>query len=172
MVEEWKDCPEAENFYEVSNLGNVKRKSTKKLIKRFINRLGYYNYFLYIKTEEGEYKRLVRLAHRLVAKAFIENPNKYREVNHDDGNKGNNVVSNLYWCTRSQNMKHGFSNGLMSARRAERNNKTKLTWDKVREIRQLRSTTTLVKLAEKYDVTAANISEICNNKTWREDDYK
>lgn len=50
--------------------------------------------------------------HRLVARCFIENPNNYAEVNHIDGNKANNNVSNLEWCTRSQNNKHAVKTGL------------------------------------------------------------
>lgn len=52
--------------------------------------------------------------HRLVAQCFIANPNDYPEVNHKDGNKENNSIDNLEWCTRSQNNKHAFETGLRS----------------------------------------------------------
>lgn len=56
----------------------------------------------------------MKLIHRLVAIAFIQNPNNYEEVNHIDGNKKNNTVDNLEWCTRNYNLKHAYNYGLMS----------------------------------------------------------
>jgi len=62
-------------------------------------------------------KKTVML-HRLVAIAFVENPNNYEEVNHIDGNKQNNRHTNLEWVTRSQNQKHAYATGLQVAKPA------------------------------------------------------
>lgn len=86
--------------------------------------------------------------HRLVALCFLENPNGYSEVNHKDGNKKNNAVSNLEWCDRKQNNKHVFESGLRSydelkeIARSEkaveaRRKRRKLSDNQVREVRKM-----------------------------------
>lgn len=72
--------------------------------------------------------------HRLVALAFIENPGGYPEVNHVDGNKDNNNVWNLEWCTRKENMRHAFSTGLCQVRVGEQSPAAKLSNDDVAAI--------------------------------------
>lgn len=105
MVEIWKDIPNYKG-YQVSNLGNVKNVNTEKILKGGIKR-GYREVIL-IKDNKRKYK----LVHRLVAETFIPNMNDYPQVNHIDGNKLNNNISNLEWCTRSENMKHAYKIGL------------------------------------------------------------
>ena len=75
---------------------------------------GYYN----VSLEGKKY-----LVHRLVAETFVNNPNNYDCVNHLDGNKKNNTPKNLEWCNRSQNMKHGYSSGLILTHKASNVNK-------------------------------------------------
>lgn len=93
MEEVWKDIEGYEGLYQVSNLGNVKSLnyqgvSREKILKPFINSDGYKRVMLY------KNKTIKRLSvHRLVAQAFIENPNNYSCVNHKDENNQNNVVS-------------------------------------------------------------------------------
>lgn len=97
--ETWKDVAGYEGLYQVSNLGRVKNRD--KLMKLRIKRDGYVGVVLF---KDG--RRKDELVHRLVAKAFIENAKEKPEVNHRDGVRTNNCVSNLEWCTRSENMRH------------------------------------------------------------------
>ena len=120
-VEVWREIP---NFskYQVSNLGRVKSidRYTKargneiihrkeKLLKDFINKKGYKQVTLY--GDNGSIKTM--RVHKLVAEAFIKNKDNLPQVNHKDGNKLNNVVSNLEWITNYDNMQHAIQNGLI-----------------------------------------------------------
>ena len=99
---EWKTITEASN-YEVSTDGQVRNRTTKKILKGRLSKNGYLQ--VSIKIDETQ-KFCNRYIHRLVALHFIENPNNKREVNHIDGNKENNTLSNLEWVTSSENQKH------------------------------------------------------------------
>src|SRR5699024_6647562 len=114
----WKEI-EGYPFYKVSNLGRVKSidrivedcngiKFHKKgiMLRQHINYKGYLLVTIY-----GE-KRRTHAAHRLVAKTFIPNPENKSQVNHKDGNKLNNRVENLEWCTNQENQKHAWDIGL------------------------------------------------------------
>lgn len=104
MNEIWKDVTGWTQYYEVSNLGNVRNKITKKLIKGDKNNCGYYRVCLYNKNHTPSKQRFFR--HRLVAIHFIPNPNNYDEVNHINGNKEDNSVDNLEWVNRGNNELH------------------------------------------------------------------
>ena len=112
MEEEWKPIKGYEGLYEVSNMGRVKSLHRSKgiILKQSIHTNGYMYAGLY---KNGT--RISKRVHRLVATAFIRNPNNYDVVNHKDGNKKNNTVDNLEWCTRSYNIRHAYHNGLKSA---------------------------------------------------------
>lgn len=119
MQEIWKEIKDYPN-YQVSNLGRV------KTLKYYSNiHKKYYDRELILKEKDNKYgykfislgcgKRGERkniAIHRLVAQAFIPNPNNYKEVNHIDGNKSNNKVNNLEWCTRQENVLHSYKLGL------------------------------------------------------------
>lgn len=98
-----------ENFdgYFISNLGKVysNKQGVLKELTTFVDGQG--NYLLVGFSINGKSKRC--LVHRLVAKAFIPNPNNLPEVNHKDKNKKNNVVTNLEWCTRKENLEDSYS---------------------------------------------------------------
>lgn len=103
MIEIYKTIEEFPN-YEVSNMGNVRRKGRKMLKPLFTKNTGYYMVCLY--NEFGNKRVLI---HRLVADAFLSNPNNYPVVNHINEDKTDNRVENLEWCTRSYNINYGTS---------------------------------------------------------------
>lgn len=109
--EKWRDINES---YQVSNLGRIKSKETNQ-IKRII--LDKYGYQKVVIKDYG--KSTTFSVHRLVAKFFIPNPRDLREVNHIDGDKQNNNVSNLEWCTRSENVLHAFRMGLKKNKKGQ-----------------------------------------------------
>lgn len=104
MKEIWKDIPNYEGLYQVSNFGNVRNKYKK--ISQFNNK-GYLCVSLYKNNKKSNLR-----VHRLVAQAFIENKNNKKEVNHIDGNKHNNCVCNLEWVTSKENKEHAVEIGL------------------------------------------------------------
>ena len=98
MEEVWKDAPGFEKGYMISNLGRVYSKYTHKIRKNHLVRDGYISAIL--KQDGKQYGVFI---HRLVAQAFIPNPNNLPIVNHKDENPANNCVSNLEWCSYSYN---------------------------------------------------------------------
>lgn len=97
MVEEWKDIKDYEGIYQVSNLGNI-RNSKNKILHETITSKGYCVITLHKNGKRKKYK-----THRLVAQAFLSNPNNLPQVNHMDENKFNNCVLNLEWCDNKYN---------------------------------------------------------------------
>lgn len=105
----WKDIEGFPN-YEVSNLGRVRNKNTKQIIAPIKGSSGYLS--VRIRKQTGDYEKPALNIHRLVAKTFIPNPENKPQVNHIDGNKLNNKMDNLEWCTRKENSKHAMKLGL------------------------------------------------------------
>lgn len=128
MNEIWKAVKNYEGLYEVSNLGNVRSKDrlvtskngiTKKLKGKElfftvskIDKRGHQPR-AYVQLWKNNQSKL-KAVHRLVAEAFIPNPDNKETVNHIDGNPLNNCVDNLEWATYSENQKHAYENGLVS----------------------------------------------------------
>lgn len=102
----WKQIAEFPN-YQVSDTGLVRNKAGKTL-KTFVQSGGYEVATL----SSDSLKSAKRTVHRLVALAYLENPDKLPEVNHKDGNKLNNRLDNLEWCSGKQNMKHAKETGI------------------------------------------------------------
>lgn len=120
MKEEWKDIPNYDGYYQVSNYGNIKslnrvimRKDNKpytqkeKILKPAKNNKGY-NICVLTKNMKSKTFSI----HRLVAEAFIPNPKNLPQVNHKDGNKQNNRVDNLEWITNYDNIQHSIRTGI------------------------------------------------------------
>lgn len=112
LQEVWKDIQGYEGKYEVSNKGNVKsinylNTGVNKNLKLNRTRRGY-TYVRLCKNGAAKYC----LVHRLVGFHFLENEHNYPQINHIDGIRDNNHVSNLEWCTAKQNQQHAISTGL------------------------------------------------------------
>lgn len=105
MEEIWKDVVGYAGLYQVSNLGNVKSK--RGLLKPQPRQHGYLAVWLYGHGNSAKHKGKQFAVHRLVAEAFIPNPNAYSEVNHKDERKTNNCADNLEWMSHQQNSAFG-----------------------------------------------------------------
>ncbi len=154
-----------EGLYEVDDQGNVysivhDAHRRKRKLSPYRNDIGYLKVNLY--SMDGVCKK--KFIHRLVAEAFIPNPNKLPEVNHIDCNKTNNRVENLEWCDRGSNLQHSYDHG--RKRCGENHGGHKLTLDQVMSI--LSSNLTGKKLSEIYHVSQSTISAIKTHRNWKE----
>lgn len=113
MAEKWVDIPGYEGLYQVSDCGRIARGQRIKI--PHTDRGGYLTVWLSKDSKQKNYK-----VHRLVAQAFIPNPEGKRTVNHIDGNKQNNNLFNLEWATHSENINHANRTGLRTVTDAQR----------------------------------------------------
>ena len=167
MKEIWKDIRGYEGRYRVSNFGSVFSQITNKRLKQTRSNTGYYQVQLY--GENGVSNILV---HKLVAEAFVENPDKKPEVNHLDGDKSNNCMSNLEWVTRSENTHHAISKGLrplcpMYGKRGDENPLSKEIIQYDLDGKYIRLWKGIANAARYYNANEASISGCLNgrNKT-------
>ena len=107
MNEIWKPIDGTNGQYEVSNTGKVRNAKKKNELKFQRDNKGYLRLRVTVNRVRKSYK-----IHREVAKAFIPNPENKPQVNHIDGDKSNNAVSNLEWVTNIENARHALENGL------------------------------------------------------------
>ena len=107
--------------YEVSSYGRIRNIKTGRILHQYINQNGYLNLTLSTGKKGVQFNARV---HRIVAEAFCENTYSCStdelDVNHDDGDKTNNHVYNLYWFTRKENIRHAFDTGLKVSGRSKR----------------------------------------------------
>ena len=137
MNEQWRPVKNYEDSYEVSSTGLVRTKerirpfgrATKTFYSQIVSPSEDKDGYFKVNLSEGGKKKRV-LVHRLVAEAFIPNPNNKPTVNHIDGNKQNNDLSNLEWATHSENRKHAFETGLQQPHNGG-TNKSILMIDKI-----------------------------------------
>lgn len=135
-MEIWKNINGLNGEYQISSKGNIKHNN--RILKSHKDSDGYLIITLYINKKFVTYK-----LHRLVAQAFIENPNNLPQVNHIDCDKTNNNVENLEWCTLKDNISHAVKNKLYKKRdyskRFKKVNQYDLegnlikTWDSIKE---------------------------------------
>ena len=129
LIEEiWKDIKGYEGLYQISNFGRVKSfvKKEPKILKCGLTGIGYYTVNL-CNAKNRSSKKI----HRLVAEAFIPNPNNLPCINHKDGNKLNNYFGNLEWCTSSHNNKEAYRLGLRKPLKGKNNYYSKKLMTKI-----------------------------------------
>lgn len=105
----WKTFPNLTRF-EVSDKGEVRNRETGKLLKQFTNKKGYKVIATKIGGRKG--KNVCYRVHRMVAETYLDNQENFPVVNHLDGDKTNNSVDNLEWCSHSRNLKHSYDTKL------------------------------------------------------------
>lgn len=160
----WKDVEGFEGFYQVNEDGDVKSLHTylgmkPHLKKPYLGKRGY----MVTDLSKKQFRKNLKV-HRIVAKAFIPNPLNLPQVNHIDGNKLNNKVSNLEWVTSKQNVEHAIRNGLtkpynhlLSAR--------KLTPDIAIEIYNAKGVHR--EIAKRYNVGNSTVAHIKTGTRWQ-----
>jgi hypothetical protein len=166
MEEIWKDVKDFEGLYQVSNLGNVKRLVSKRVLaERLIgSTIDRYGYVKRVLCKDG--KMYFFTEHRLVANAFIPNDFNKPAVNHINGIKTDNIVENLEWCTNKENTQHSIEIGLQN-KKGIKHHKCKLTEEQVREIKEIGFSQTRMSLAKKYGVSRTSILGIIRGKFWK-----
>lgn len=173
MIEIWKDIP-GYIGYQASNLGNIKSLARTTIAKN--NNIMYFREKILVPQSTCGYSRVLLTirrqvkkntsVHRLAALAHIPNPNNHPVVNHKDGNKLNNHIDNLEWCTYSENTIHSLTIG---SRKSGHNHKAaKLTLEQVKEIKRLYlQGITQRALSGIYNIDNSQICRIVNNKKWK-----
>lgn len=164
MKEEWKEYLPG---YWVSNMGRVWSEKTKRFLKLGTNKEGYK--FCVVTLGKRKLCKVIK-PHIAVAKLFIQNKNNYPMVNHIDGVKTNNIVTNLEWCTAKQNAEHANKFGLIKRNRGEENHSSKLKKEDVIYIKEKYIPRDKIfgerALAKKFCVSHVTIGRIVNGKLW------
>ena len=180
-MEIWKDIKGYEGVYQISNTGLVKSLSRalirgrgglyilpEKLLKIKVNRGGYQ--VVHLRTNKNWYPTV----HKLVAEAFIPNPENKQTVNHINGVKTDNKVENLEWATHSEQVIHAIATGLykqpdisLYTKRGSENPISKIKEEDIPEIKKLReSGMTYREIGEKYNIGISQVFRICKNQSW------
>lgn len=169
MSETWKVVENFEGLYEVSNIGRIRSKkrqgSQGGVLVNTPNGTGYYM-MRFQDRSRGLY--VAELVHRVVAKAFIPNPENKPQVNHINSIRTDNRVENLEWVTNLENVRHSQAAGRFN-HLGENNNSAKLTEKQVVEIKLLIKEGNFKDryIGEIYGVSRENIRDIRLGKLWK-----
>ena len=148
--------------YEINDRGVIRNRENKYIKSQYIGSTGYYM----VSFSYGS-KTKPKRVHRLLSITFIKNPEEKPEVNHIDGDKLNNELSNLEWVTHKENMQHAFKTNLAN-NTGEKNGMSKLKKSQVKEIKRLLNDGELsqYKIALMYDVSRSCILGIKLKRLW------
>ena len=165
MISIIRDIKGYEGLYTVDEFGNVMSVKRGKLISQH----KFPNGYVYVNLHKRGKTKTARV-HRVVAETFIPNPSECTQVNHKNGLKTDNRLTNLEWCDPRKNMRHAMENGLFD-HRGESNPSSKLTVEDVEAIRSkyVRGSKECgtVALGREYNVSNVMIGKIVRNKNWK-----
>lgn len=167
--EVWRSLSEYNGFYDVSNLGRIRSNRIKnreqRLLKQHTNKKGY----LCVSPKSISGKQRHIGVHRLVATAFIPNPENKPQVNHKNGIKTDNRVENLEWATNKENIIHAYKNNLIKVSKGESHRLSKLKDKDIVDIKRkyFGEQKTIRSIACEYDVYRSTIGRVISNKTWK-----
>ena len=171
LNEKFRPIKNYEGLYEVSNYGRVKRllfinNNIKKSKEKVLSCLKCSNnkkcYIAFVLSKNGKEKRYY--THRLVAQAFIPNPDNLPQINHKDGNKQNNRVDNLEWCDGFYNQQHAVKTGLREIKTGKdcKNIKPILQYDK--NMNLITKWEYIKQVSDILNIPAPNICNCCKGK--------
>jgi len=158
-IEIWKPVKDYDGFYEVSNLGRVRSISGKI---RILN--GNLSSMCYIKVHFSKLKvKKFHLLHRLIAIAFIENPENKPCINHVNGVKTDNRVENLEWCTMKENIIHAYKTGLIN-KKGEKSGRATITNEDAIAVYNSKEKTAV--LSKRYGLQPQQVNKIRSGHSW------
>ena len=159
MEEIWKDIKGFEGLYQVSNMGRVKSLRRNIILKSRITRNGYER----VNLSANNIPKLYSV-HRLVANAFISNPDNLPQVNHKDENRTNNHVDNLEWCTQEYNQNYGTINIRKSQKQLNDKNKSKVVLQYTLDGTFIKEWKSTMDVQRNLGFAHTHISECCRGK--------
>jgi len=170
VTETWKPISGYEGIYEVSDLGRVKRVAPSKhsypgkILAGGLDQDGYRVLLLY----KLDGTRRMFKEHRLVAAAFIPNPNSLPQINHKNAIKTDNKAENLEWCSCKRNIRHAVDKGLWNPSKGSDHHNAKLDEGKIAQIRKLLAEgKSHVEIGKIFGVAHATIGDIHRGATWK-----
>jgi hypothetical protein len=175
-MEVWKDIKGYEGLYQVSNFVRVKSLCRKVLSKkknepflRIVNerilKMDIRNGYMYVSLSKNSISRKL-MVHRLLAISFIDNPENKKFINHIDGDKLNNSLSNLEWCTSKENTNHAINIGLIN-RKGVKHHNSKLKEHEVYKIKFEHKNISLAQIGRIYNISRYVVWRIRNERSWK-----
>lgn len=173
----YKKIPGYDFDYYITTDGRVWTNQRKNGIERFMKLVPHKDSYLHVGLYQNG-KQKVKRVHRLVAEAFIPNPDNKPYINHIDGNRQNNDVSNLEWCTQAENVWHSihvlgrwsYSEKQRKSASVQGKKMRKLDMETAKKIRQeyASGTTSSIKLSRKYGLSKPCVLRILHNQSYKE----